>query len=114
MSRIAFQVLTLVALASSLSAQPLTTRPDWRAPFDAARVRGTFVLKRLGLPNARVEAYDTVRARTRFLPASTFKVPNALIALELGIVKDERQWFPMTWPRQDVPSPSAASASCAT
>ena len=33
------------------------------------------------------------RANQGFLPASTFKIPNSLIALDLGIVKDEHQVF---------------------
>ena len=104
MNRLAVALLALLSLTSALSAQPLADRPAWRASFDSARVRGTFVLKRLGVPNASVQAYDTVRARRRYLPASTFKVANAIIALDLGIVKDERQWFPMTWPRQEIPA----------
>ena len=104
MHRIAVALFATSLLASPLSAQPLADRPQWRASFDSAGVRGTFVLKRLGVPNATLEAYDTVRARRRFLPASTFKIPNAIIALDLGIVKDERQWFPMTWPRQEIPA----------
>lgn len=35
------------------------------------------------------------RAETRFLPASTFKIPHALIALESGAVVDELS--PMAW-----------------
>ena len=31
---------------------------------------------------------DNVRARQGILPASTFKIPNSIIALETGIVKD--------------------------
>ncbi|WP_435868052.1 penicillin-binding transpeptidase domain-containing protein, partial [Escherichia coli] len=33
------------------------------------------------------------RANQAFLPASTFKIPNSLIALDLGVVKDEHQVF---------------------
>lgn len=33
--------------------------------------------------------YNSARARQRFLPLSTFKIPNSLIALEAGIVVDE-------------------------
>lgn len=34
------------------------------------------------------------RARTPFVPASTFKIPNSLIALETGVVKDENELIP--------------------
>lgn len=34
------------------------------------------------------------RARLRFAPASTFKIPNSLIALDAGAVRDEREVVP--------------------
>lgn len=37
--------------------------------------------------------HDSVRARKRFLPASTFKVLNSLIALETGVVADTNEAF---------------------
>ena len=36
-------------------------------------------------------AYDVERAQKRFMPASTFKVPHALFALDAGAVRDEFQ-----------------------
>jgi beta-lactamase class D len=33
--------------------------------------------------------YNPERGRERFLPASTFKIPNSLIGLETGVLKDE-------------------------
>lgn len=83
----------------------------WRASFDSAGQRGVFVLRRLGRPDAAGGAHDVydrdaypaaasdaARARRPYLPASTFKVPNSLLAFELGVVADERAWFPKTWP----------------
>ncbi len=53
---------------------------------------------------------NKIRARTRFSPCSTFKIPNSIIALETGIVSDVNQivvwdtlkyakedWWPKTW-----------------
>lgn len=37
---------------------------------------------------------NAARARQRFTPASTFKIPNSLIALEAGAVRDEREIVP--------------------
>ena len=36
----------------------------------------------------------TERAGKRYSPASTFKVPHTLFALDAGVVKDEFQVFP--------------------
>ncbi len=101
-----------LALAAALAgaradAQAATTEhPEWRAVFDSAGVRGTFVVRRVGSGAGgsarRDDVYDAARARRPYLPASTFKIPNSLIALELGVVREERERFPMTWPRSDV------------
>jgi beta-lactamase class D len=43
----------------------------------------------------RITRYNAQRAGQRFLPASTFKVPNALIALETGVASDAD--FTLPW-----------------
>lgn len=61
-------------------------REDWAERFADAGVTGTFALHELGTD--RVFVHDADRATTRVVPASTFKILNSLIALELGIVDD--------------------------
>jgi beta-lactamase class D len=39
--------------------------------------------------------YNAKRSAERFLPASTFKIPNSLIGLETGVIKDEN--FVIKW-----------------
>lgn len=51
------------------------------APFD-----GCFVL--LDVANQELLRYNPKRCAERFSPASTFKIPNSLIGLELGIIPD--------------------------
>jgi beta-lactamase class D len=46
----------------------------------------TFVL--LSGDDGDVTRYNPARARRRFLPASTYKIPNTLIALETGVAPD--------------------------
>jgi beta-lactamase class D len=53
----------------------------------------TFVL--YDVSRDRWSGCNLQRAETRFLPASTFKIPHALIALESGAVVDELS--PMAW-----------------
>lgn len=53
---------------------------------------GTLVMQEL--ESGHWLASDTVRTRERRLPASTFKIPNSLIALETGVLRDERQRLP--------------------
>lgn len=60
--------------------------------FQKAKVNGTFVL--YDVTKQRLLGYNQKRAETRFLPASTFKIPNSLIGLEAGAVSsvDEVFW----------------------
>jgi beta-lactamase class D len=69
-------------------------RPDWARFFTAGGVTGTIAVadERGGRDSNWV--YDAARARMRFIPASTFKVPHALFALDAGAVRDEFQVFP--------------------
>jgi len=84
---------SLIALFTSFGAGAATTvaRPEWQEAFAAQGVRGTFVLYRPALD--RFDVTDAERARTRFLPASTFKIANALIALDAGTLRDQHEVF---------------------
>ena len=53
------------------------------------RVEGALVIASL---DGDVEyVHNSVRAERRYLPASTFKIPNTLIALEEGAIKDDKE-----------------------
>src|SRR5207253_9133030 len=43
--------------------------------------------------NDRYLVYNASRADQGFLPASTFKIPNALIGIEVGSIADENEVF---------------------
>jgi beta-lactamase class D len=86
-------VSPLLALFASLSTNAADTvaRPEWQRHFDAKNMRGTFVL--LEPAKDRYLVFNEARARQRLLPASTFKIPNALIGLEVGSIGDEHEVF---------------------
>ncbi|WP_216700803.1 class D beta-lactamase [Priestia filamentosa] len=48
---------------------------------------GTFVLR--DMKTGKTLFYNKERAQTRFAPQSTFKIPNSLIGLQVGAVRDE-------------------------
>jgi beta-lactamase class D len=78
-------LLPLAALA-----QPADlVRPDLAVHFERLGVEGTFVLRHL--ETGRTVRVNPERAAERFLPASTFKIFNALVALEEGAVRDEHE-----------------------
>jgi beta-lactamase class D len=86
-------VSPLVALLASFSATAadVVARPDWQKHFDAFGVQGTFVL--LEPASDRYLVLNESRAKQGFIPASTFKIPNALIGLEVGSIADENEVF---------------------
>ena len=50
-------------------------------------IEGVLILS--SLEGDVVYVHNSERAQRRFFPASTFKIPNTLIALEEGVIKDE-------------------------
>lgn len=52
-----------------------------------AEREGTFILREV--KKGKTFIYNNERAEQRFAPQSTFKVPNALIGLQVGAVEDE-------------------------
>lgn len=59
--------------------------------FAQAGFSGTFAAYDSGAD--RLILLNAARAKTRFVPASAFKIPNSLIALEVGAVKDADEVF---------------------
>lgn len=84
----------LIVFFSSLSlvAQKIVEK-DFSAHFNKYNVAGSFVL--YDIETATYYTNSKEKARLRSIPASTFKVPNSLIALELGIVTDTSSF--MKW-----------------
>lgn len=60
--------------------------------FKSAKINGTFVLYDV-TANTYI-GYDKTRAETRYIPASTFKIPNSLIGLSVGAVKSVDEILP--------------------
>ncbi|MCB2379626.1 class D beta-lactamase [Hymenobacter sp. BT635] len=89
--RFCFRVLVLVLLTGfGASAQRITER-DYQSYFAAYGLQGSFLVLEAGANT--YTAYNLPRCRQGFLPASTFKIPNTLIGLETGAVKDTTEVF---------------------
>jgi beta-lactamase class D len=73
-------------------------RFDLKAVFADNGVAGTFVLydpeKDTIVEQAPRFTVVGDRPGTRFVPASTFKIPNSIVALETGVVTDENEIIP--------------------
>lgn len=68
---------------------------------------GTFVLH--DLRRGDYLRHDAARAAERFTPFSTFKIPNSLIGLETGVIKDAD--FEIKWDEKKYPANNAAFAA---
>ena len=78
-------------LATGSAAANLVEQPQWQRHFEAKGVQGTFVL--FEPLEARYRVLDAKRARKGYLPQSTFKIPNAIVGLEVGALNDELEVF---------------------
>lgn len=70
--------------------------------FVDAGVRGTFVL--YDVAENQLIGFDQRRAKTRFVPASTFKIPHTLIGLAKNAVESVDEVLPFGGERQRFPS----------
>ena len=71
----------------------LITKPNWAAFFETQQVQGTIVILDQRTQPATQFVYQPERAVTRYSPASTFKIPHTLFALDAAVVRDEKQVF---------------------
>ncbi len=82
---------TILTLAQG-TGQTVIEQPAWKWFFDKATVHGCFLLYNLNSDSMKV--YNTGRMDSGFVPASTFKIPNSLFALEAGVINvdDTLRW----------------------
>src|SRR5215472_7765959 len=81
--------IAMLAWDRSASAAAMTERADLEAVFAENSVAGTFVLYDVEADHLILVHGD--RAETRFVPASTFKIANTIIALATDVVTDENE-----------------------
>lgn len=83
-------LILLTCYAIPVTGLELTERTDWQARFRDSAVGGVFVLCEVN----HCQTNNSRRAGERFIPASTFKIPHSLIALETGVIASGRQLLP--------------------
>jgi beta-lactamase class D len=94
---LALAVVPLVALAgvpSGAVSAPWREEPAVAALFRQAGLEGTFVV--LDERSGTLRGSNQARAEQRFVPASSFKIANALIGLSLGVVPNVDAVIPYT------------------
>ncbi|WP_412025684.1 class D beta-lactamase [Burkholderia cepacia] len=82
------------AAVSSGAFAAATDGETWGKYFTEANAQGTLVVADLRGGKEVVFVHDRERAAQRLSPASTFKIPHSLIALDAGVLRDEFQIIP--------------------
>jgi len=97
-----FATLALTASASAFAGAKDEEHPDWATYFSAADAHGTIVVVDARSKRDVTLVYDAERASRRFTPASTFKIPHSLFALDAGLLRDEFQVIPWDGVKRDI------------
>ncbi len=87
-----FFALLFMAMLHSTSAQTYQEVPELAEFFQASGATGTFVFRDGNADTIFVS--NETRAKQRFTPASTFKIANSLIGLDVGAVKSVYEVLP--------------------
>ena len=89
---LAVLALTLLVRTAGASADTVE-RPDLQRLFRDAGTTGTMVVERSG-GHHRTWVIGAERSTRRFIPSSTFKIPNALLAIDRGVASGADQPYP--------------------
>lgn len=92
--RLIIASLALLPVYSAVAQNDMTARPEWGAIFSQLNAKGTIVVVDERKGSKGTFLFNRKRAETRYSPASTFKIPHTLFALEAGVIRDEFQIIP--------------------
>ncbi len=86
-------IVTICLLLLSCRSSRVKEHPEWAKQFAAYGIdSGCFEL--IDHAHEQVNFYNKARCTERFLPASTFKIFNSLVALETAVAPDDRLIVP--------------------
>ena len=95
-NRYSLYIVIAALLCFPSFAVALEENPNIGALFKRAQIEGTFVL--YDVTEKKFIEYNQTRAKTRYIPASTFKIANSLIGLSSGAVKSVDEILPYKGP----------------
>ncbi|MEA5499941.1 class D beta-lactamase [Limnoraphis robusta] len=79
--------LSFESTVSQVSQQFGDAQPNFSKHFDELNIEGSIIISDLN--QNLIYQHNLERNTTAFLPASTFKIPNSLIALETGVIESD-------------------------
>lgn len=81
-----FRITTIVlTILISTSCSQDEQNEEWRKIFNKHNIKGTFVLKNIS--NNKLKIYNIKRSDSAYLPASTFKIINSMIAIQTSAIE---------------------------
>jgi beta-lactamase class D OXA-2 len=84
---------TFVLAAFAYAQEQVIERSHWNKFFSDFQAKGTIVVADERRTDRILLVFDQARAKKRYSPASTFKIPHTLFALDAGTLRDEFQIF---------------------
>jgi beta-lactamase class D len=87
-----FGAVAAFVLVTTAHADTWREHPEWGRTFAQAHLHGTLLVYEEDTKTMHV--FDATRARHPYLPASTFKIFNAMVAIDTGAVTDEFETIP--------------------
>ena len=88
--------------AGFLGSQTFINNPEYKKYYDQNGVTGSFFL--MDLQKNSIISYNSAQYDSGFIPASTFKICNSLIALETGVAPDENLIIPWDSVQRQIPA----------
>ena len=85
--------LTFALIPLGYAQEKAHEQSNWEKYFSEFNAKGTIVVSDERANVRSTSVYDEARAQQRYSPASTFKIPHTLFALDAGAVRDEFQTF---------------------
>jgi beta-lactamase class D OXA-209 len=95
MKRTAFLLILLMGFSVTSQTKKNQNKeiivPEFNKILDSLKVKGAILI--YDFSEKKYYSNNFSWAKTGFIPASTFKIPNSIIALETGVIKDESDIF---------------------
>jgi len=88
----------------TLAVPQMQQKTEWSRFFAEADAQGSIVVLDARGGAGSILVFDAARAERRYSPASTFKIPHSLFALDAGVLRDEFQVIPWDGVKRSEPA----------
>ena len=93
-----------ISQAAAAPAPAPQEKPEWARFFTEAHAQGSLLVLDARGPAPATYVYQAARAKQRYSPASTFKIPHSLFALDAAVLRDEFEVIAWDGVQRSVPA----------